>query len=144
METDYSALASRIAASSDVLGCMILSSDGVVLGTFPVKDDGSIKRSWLRFAMLGDAATGFVRFSDSNLWAYVKAGPYAAFAVATAEARPGVLMDTMEQALLLASSGRRRACRRGSIWPIAPTEPTRPSGTTNPSPSPSPPPPFRP
>ena len=63
MDTDYSALASRVAAFSDVLGCIILSSDGLVLGSFPPADgDGDgIKAAWLRFAGIGNPERGFVK-----------------------------------------------------------------------------------
>jgi hypothetical protein len=113
MDTGFSALASRIAASSDVLGCMILSSDGDVLGAFPLGDEHGLKPAWLKFTALGDTKRGFVRFSDDQLWAYVRSGPYAAFAVAMGGTRPGVLLDQLEQALLLATESRemREAAR---------------------------------
>src|SRR5438876_11683730 len=93
MEIDFSALASRVAAFSDVLGCIILSSDGLVLGAFPPADgDGDgIKGAWLRFAVLGEPERGFVKIDD-RVWAYVRAGSYAAFAVPGGATRPGVLL----------------------------------------------------
>src|SRR5438132_11290487 len=103
MEIDFSALASRVAAFSDVLGCIILSSDGLVLGSFPPGDEDGAKPAWLKFAALGEPERGFVRFSDDEVWAYMSSGPYAAFAVATGSTRPGVLLDHLEQALLVAT-----------------------------------------
>src|SRR2546430_7284474 len=101
MEIDFSALASRVAAFSDVLGCIILSTDGLVLGSFPPADgDGDgIKKAWLRFAAIGEPERGFVKI-DNQLWAYVSSGSYAAFAVAAGSTRPGILLDHLEQTLL--------------------------------------------
>src|SRR6266571_5604129 len=108
METDFSALASRIAASSEVLGCLILSADGVVLGSFPPVDDDRTKPAWLKFAALGAPTRGFIQMSQDELWAYASSGPYAAFAVAGGNTRPGVLLDYLEQALLEAVELRSR------------------------------------
>jgi len=107
MEIDFSALASRVAAFSDVLGCIILSNDGLVLGAFPPADgDGDgIKGSWLRFAAVGEPERGFLKIED-QVWAYVTVGTYAAFAVAGGATRPGVLLDHLEQALLVAGESR--------------------------------------
>jgi hypothetical protein len=106
MEIDFSALASRVAAFSDVLGCIILSTDGLVLGSFPPSDEDGPKPAWLKFAALGEPERGFVKFADREVWAYVQSGPYAAFAVATGATRPGVLLDHMEQVLLVATESR--------------------------------------
>src|SRR5438034_375030 len=35
MDIDFTALASRVAARAEVLGCVILSKDGLVMGAFP-------------------------------------------------------------------------------------------------------------
>jgi len=105
---DYSALAQRIAVSvSGVSGAIILSRDGLVLGAFPNEDESLAKPAWLKFITLGEPDRSFVEFPD-QVWAYVKRGPYAAFATAEAGTRPGVLVDQMEQVLLLAEEGRTR------------------------------------
>src|SRR5947207_12642937 len=106
MEIDFSTLASRVAAFSDVLGCIILSTDGLVLGCFPPSDEDGPKPAWVKFAALGEPERGFVKFADKEVWAYVQTGPYAAFAVATGATRPGVLLDHMEQTLLVAGESR--------------------------------------
>ena len=107
MEIDFSALASRVAAFSDVLGCIILSTDGLVLGAFPPADgDGDgIKGAWLRFAAVGEPERGFLKI-DGQVWAYTSSGTYAAFAVATGTTRPGILLDHLEQTLLVAGESR--------------------------------------
>ena len=81
MDPDFTALASRVAARAEVLGCVILSRDGLVLGAFPPHGEQDITPGLLRFASLGDPDRGFAQFSD-ELWAYVREGSYAAFAVA--------------------------------------------------------------
>ena len=105
---DYSALAQRIAVSvSGVSGTLILSRDGLVLGAYPNEDESLAKPAWLKFITLGEPDRSFVEFPD-QVWAYVKRGPYAAFATAEAGTRPGVLVDQMEQVLLVAEEGRTR------------------------------------
>lgn len=105
---DYSALAQRISVSvSGVSSALILSRDGLVLGAYPAEDESLAKPAWLRFTALGEPERGFVEFPD-QVWAYVKRGPYAAFAIAEAGVRPGVLVDQMEQVLLAAEDGRSR------------------------------------
>ena len=81
---DYSALAQRIAVSvSGVRGSLILSRDGLVLGAHPEGDESLAKPAWLKFVTLGEPDRSFVEFAD-QVWAFVKRGPYAAFAVAEA------------------------------------------------------------
>ena len=99
METEYTALASRVAARAEVLGCVILSRDGLVLGSFPPGGEHDITPAWLRFSALGEPQRGFVSFPD-QLWAYARHGDYAAFAVAIASTRAGILLDLLEQALM--------------------------------------------
>ena len=102
---EFSTLAHRIAGGdADVRGCLILSREGMIVGSFP--DDESVARSaWVRFAALGDPDRSFVQFPD-QLWVYVHRGPYAAFVVAGSSVRPGLLMDRLDQALLIAEEAR--------------------------------------
>jgi hypothetical protein len=120
---DFSALASRIAVSvGDIRGCVILSRDGLVLGSYPSGDDEAIvKPAWLRFAGVGDPERGFVQFGD-EIWVYVRRGPYAGFAVSGPSARPGLIMDQIEQALLTAEE--TRAKREALKVPEAPAAPS--------------------
>jgi hypothetical protein len=105
---DYSALAQRIAVSvREVRGCLVLSRDGLVLGTYPDDDETVAKPAWLRFCALGEPDKSFVEYPDQT-WVFVKRGPYSAFAVAEAGVRPGVLIDQLEQALLTAEDGRTK------------------------------------
>jgi len=105
---DYSALAQRTAVSVPaVRGCLILSRDGLVLGAFPDHDEAPAKAAWLRFCVLGEPDRSFIEFGDQT-WAFVKRGPYAAFALADAGVRPGILIDQLEQALLVAEEARTK------------------------------------
>lgn len=105
---DFSSLAARIAVGVGGLrGCLILSRDGLELGSYPAGEEGLIKPAWLRFAALGDPEKGFVEFGD-ELWVYVRRGPYAVFAVGAATVRPGVIMDGLEQLLLAAEEARAK------------------------------------
>src|SRR5438093_353977 len=105
MDIDFTALASRVAARAEVLGCVILSRDGLVLGAFPPGGERDVTPAWLRFASVGDPERGFVEFG-AELWAYVRQGPYAAFAVGAPGTRAGILLDYLEQALLAAEDSR--------------------------------------
>jgi hypothetical protein len=104
---DYSALAYRIAGSvADVRGCLILSRDGLILGSYP-DDETAVKPAWMRFASLGDPERSFVEFGD-QVWVYVRRPAYGAFAVADAGVRPGLVIDQLEQILLSAEEARAR------------------------------------
>jgi hypothetical protein len=121
---DLSALATRIATSAGALrGCLILSRDGLVLGAYPPEAEAALKPAWLRFATLGESDKGFVEFGD-ELWAYARRGAYGAFAVAEVSVRPGLLLDQLEQALLVADQDRTD--KRDSLR--IPDAPTAPSG----------------
>jgi len=105
---DYSALAQRISVSAGgVTGALILSRDGLVLGADPEESVSLAKPAWLRFIALGEPDKSFVEFPD-QVWAYVRRGPYAAFVIAEAGIRPGVLIDQMDQVLLTAEEARSR------------------------------------
>jgi hypothetical protein len=105
---DFSALALRVALGvGDVPGCLILSREGLVLGSHPEADNGRVKQAWLRFASLGSAERGFIELAD-QIWVYAHRGPYAAFAVADISVRPGLLLDMLEQALLEAEESRTK------------------------------------
>jgi hypothetical protein len=105
---DYSVLAQRISVSvPEVRGCLILSRDGMVLGAYPDEDESLAKGAWLRFAALGEPEKSFVEFADAT-WAFVRRGPYAAFATADPGVRPGLMVDQLEQAMLAAEEGRSR------------------------------------
>jgi hypothetical protein len=120
---DFNGLAQRVALSGDnVHGCLILSRDGLVLGAYPTIDDSVAKSSWLKFAKsLGEPERGFVEFPD-QVWVFARRGVYSAFAVGGAGIRPGVLLETVEQALMAADQSR--VSRDALRIPDAPSAPT--------------------
>ncbi len=120
---EYATLAQRVVLTmDDVRGCLVLSRDGLVLGAFPEDEEASVKPSWLKFVHVGDARRSFVEFGD-QIWAFVHRGPYSAFVVAGTAVRPGVLLDQLEQALLLAEETR---AKRDTLK--VPDAPSAPSG----------------
>ena len=105
---DFNALASSLAQGvGDVRGCLILSRDGLVLGAHPAKAEGVTTPAWVRFASIGDPERGFAQFGMET-WCYVRRGPYAGFALVGPGARPGLVIDHMDQVLLAAEEGRSR------------------------------------
>ena len=119
---DFSALASRIAIGvGGVRGCLILSRDGLVLGSFPPGDEDLVKPAWLRFAALGDPEKGFLQYGEET-WVYVRRGPYAAFALAEPSVRAGLVIEQLEQALLTAEEARAK--REALKIPDAPSAPS--------------------
>lgn len=105
---DFNALAAALGAGiQDVRGCLILSRDGLVLGVNPAGMEGEAKHSWIRFASLGEPERGFIQFG-TEVWCYVRRGPYAAFALTGTGVRPGLVIDHMEEVLLAAEEARAR------------------------------------
>ena len=105
---DFTALAARVAVGvGELRGCLILSRDGLVLGSYPEEDEALVKAAWLRFAALGEPEKGFVEFG-LEAWCYVRRGPYAAFALTGMSVRPGLVIDEMEACLLQAEDERSR------------------------------------
>ena len=106
--SDYSALARRVSSGiSGVRGCLMLSRDGMVLGADPEDVESDLRSDWVRFAAIGDPERSYVEFPD-RIWAFVRRGGYAAFAVADADVRPGVLVDLLDQALMAGEQDRSR------------------------------------
>ncbi|MCD6021758.1 MAG: hypothetical protein K0R20_1468 [Actinomycetia bacterium] len=123
--SDYSALAQRVSLSiAGIRGCLMLSRDGLVLGAHPEGEpEADLRTEWVRFAGVGDPERSYIEFPD-QIWAFVRRGSYAAFAVADVGVRPGVLVDTLEQALL--SAEQERVVDRDAMR--LPEAPAAPSG----------------
>ena len=122
--SDYSALAQRVSFSiAGIRGCLMLSRDGLILGAHPEGEpEADLRTAWVRFAGVGDPERSYVEFPD-QIWAFVRRGSYAAFAVAEVGVRPGVLVDTLEQALLSAEQ-ERVVDREAMRLPEAPSAPS--------------------
>jgi len=122
--SDYSSLAQRVSMSAPgVRGCLLLSRDGLVLGAHPEGDaEAHVKEAWVRFAAVGEPDRSYLEFPD-QVWAFVRRGGYAAFAVAEAGVRPGVLVDLLDQALMAGEQERSRD-RETLRLPEAPQAPS--------------------
>jgi hypothetical protein len=122
--SDYAALAQRVTAGvAGIRGCILLSRDGMVLGAFPEGEvESQVKAGWLRFATLGEPERSYVEFPDQT-WAFVRRGGYAAFVVADAGVRPGVLVDLLDQVLMAGEVERihEREAMRIPEAPVAPS-----------------------
>ena len=118
-----SGLASTLAAGvGDVRGCLIVSRDGLVVGSHLPEGERTVRPAWIRFAAVGEPERGFVQFGTET-WCYVRRGPYAAFVVVGPRARPGLVIDHMDQ--LLVSAEEARMTRTGP--PDDPAVPSAPS-----------------
>jgi hypothetical protein len=108
MSTDFAALTSAFAAGlPDVRACLIVSRDGLSLGSHPAGEESRALSVWGRVQELGDVERGFAVVGD-ELWVFCRRGPYAALAIAGASSRAGVVLDRLEQMALVAEEGRLR------------------------------------
>jgi hypothetical protein len=124
---EFNALAAAIGADLDgVRASLILSRDGLVIGAHPAAEEDLAKQAWRKLASLGDPDRGFFQFVTET-WCYVRRGPYAAFVLASAAVRPGLVIDEMERVLLIAA---RKRADRSSLESDAPAaaSPSAPSG----------------
>jgi hypothetical protein len=143
METDtmedFNALAAALGAGiADVRACLILSGDGLVLGANPVTAEADARSARIKLAALGEPERGFLQFG-TEVWCYVRRGPYAALAVTGTAARPGIVIDQMEQVLLAAEEARSRREGLRADAPIsAPAPTTKPRTPLHPEPRPEP------
>ncbi len=131
---DFNALAASLAQGvEDVRGCLILSRDGLVLGSHPVEAEGVTTPAWVRFATIGDPERGFAQFGTET-WCYVRRGPYAGFALVGPVARPGLVIDHMDQVLLAAEEGRSRheGLRGTEVVPAAVAHQSKPRSHLHP------------
>jgi hypothetical protein len=108
MSIDYAALTqAAVAGFPEVRCCAMVSRDGLLLGCSPSAEEERAMVAWRRLAHLGEIDRGFLALRD-ELWVICRRGPYAALAVADPSARPGPLLDQLEQALLSAEDSRAR------------------------------------
>ncbi len=136
---DFNALAAALGAGiADVRGCLILSSDGLVLGAHPETAEIDARPARIKLAAIGEPERGFLQFG-TEVWCYVRRGPYAALSVTGTAVRPGPVMDQMEQVLMAAEELRsRREGLRFETGPApAPVPTTRPRTTLHPEPKPA-------
>jgi hypothetical protein len=115
MSVDFAALTAAVGAGlSDVRACLIVSRDGLALGSYPPADEGSAMTKWSRLTSLGDVERGFAVVGE-ECWVFCSRGPYSALAVAKASARPGLILERLDQMVLAAEEARLRKEGLGSL-----------------------------
>lgn len=116
MSIDFAALTQAVVAGlPDVRSCLMVSRDGLALGASPATEEGRTLEVWTRIAALGDVERGFVTVRD-EVWVFCRRGAYGAVATAASTARPGVILDSLEQMVLLAEESRvRREALRPAV-----------------------------
>ncbi|MGH2577444.1 MAG: hypothetical protein ACRDG9_06805, partial [Actinomycetota bacterium] len=108
MSIDFAALTQAVVAGlSDVRSCLMVSRDGLALGASPATEEGRTLDVWTRISALGEVERGFVTVRD-EVWVFCRRGAYGAVAVGTATARPGPILDSLEQIVLRAEEARVR------------------------------------
>ena len=127
MSTDFTVLASALAGGlPELRACLLVSRDGLALGSHPADEEARTLGAWARIAALGDVERGFVVVGE-ELWTFCRRGSYSAIAISNAGARPGIILDGLDQMLLVAEESRTRrdAVRPGSPKEMAPMEAPR-------------------
>ena len=108
MFIDFAALTQAVVAGlSNVRSCLIVSRDGLALGASPATEEGRSLDVWTRIAALGDVERGFVTVRD-EVWVFCRRGAYGSVAIADSSSRPGVILDTLDQMILMAEEARVR------------------------------------
>ncbi|HEV8420658.1 MAG TPA: hypothetical protein VGR13_04815 [Actinomycetota bacterium] len=108
MSIDFAALTQAVVAGlPDVRSCLIVSRDGLALGASPATEEGRTLDVWTRIAALGEVERGFVTVRD-EVWVFCRRGAYGAVATAPSTARPGLILDSLEQMVLMAEESRVR------------------------------------
>ncbi len=103
---DFNELAARMSAGvAGVRACLILTRDGLSLGSHPVDAEPRARHAWEALQRIGDPQRGFVDMG-TEIWVVATGGAYGAAMVATPEAKPGLLLDRMESQLLAAEESR--------------------------------------
>jgi hypothetical protein len=108
MSMDFAALTAAVGAGvSEVRACLLVSRDGLALGSYPPAEESSALEKWIRLASLGPVERGFAVVGE-ECWVFCSRGPYSALAVAKASVRPGVILERLDQMVLTAEEGRLR------------------------------------
>src|SRR5437879_1555718 len=90
MSTDFTALASVLAGGlPELRACLLVSRDGLALGSHPADEEARTLGAWARITALGDVERGFVVVGE-ELWPFCRRGSYSATAIPNAGARPAL------------------------------------------------------
>ena len=108
MSIDFGALTHAVVAGvPDVRSCLMVSRDGLALGASPAAEEDRTLEVWTRIGTLGDVERGFITVRD-EIWVFCRRGTYGAVATASPTARPGLILDHLEQMVLMAEEARVR------------------------------------
>jgi hypothetical protein len=108
MSVDFAALTAAVGAGlPEVRACLIVSRDGLALGSFPPAEEAAAMDRWVRLVSLGDVNRGFAVVGE-ECWIFCSRGPYSILAVAKASARPGIILERLDQMVLAAEEARLR------------------------------------
>lgn len=108
MSIDFGALTHAVVAGvPDVRSCLMVSRDGLALGASPAAEEDRTLEVWTRIGSLGDVERGFITVRD-EIWVFCRRGTYGAVATASPTARPGLILDHLEQMVLMAEEARVR------------------------------------
>jgi len=132
MSIDFGALTHAVVAGvPDVRSCLMVSRDGLALGASPAAEEDRTLEVWTRIGTLGDVERGFITVRD-EIWVFCRRGTYGAVATASPTARPGLILDHLEQMVLMAEEARvrREGVRQGSERETAPLDAARGLRTT--------------
>jgi hypothetical protein len=105
--TDFAALAGKVIGNvSGVRACLFISNDGLPLGAHPAADERRALGIWARMSGVGNVARGFLAV-DNEIWAFSGGPHFGVLVVAEASARPGMVLDGIDQVLAWAEEQRR-------------------------------------
>jgi len=108
MSLDFAALTAAVGVGlPEFRVCLLVSRDGLPLAAHPASEETRAMGVWNRLTGLGELERGFVEVGD-EFWAFSRRGPYSAVAVTGAGARPGVVLDRLDQFLLATEEARVR------------------------------------
>jgi hypothetical protein len=132
--TDFTDLAARMSAGvAAIRACLILSRDGLSLGTYPADGEAMARKAWDTLEQIGDPLRGFVDMG-SEIWVVASSAAYSAVMVAAPGAKPGLLLDRIESQLLIAEEARAAEAAEAPAAPAAPEPVRRPRSPLHPEP----------
>jgi hypothetical protein len=105
-----------------VRACLVLSADGLTLGSYPADGEALGREVWDRFEQVAAPQRGFLDLGE-EVWVIARRGPYTAVLVSAVALRPGLLLDRVEALLRAAEETRMPDPQPG---PPSPPEMRRP------------------
>lgn len=113
MSSDFAALTAAMGAGvPELRACLLLSRDGLALASYPLQQEQRALSVWVRVGALGDAERGFAVVGD-EVWVFCMHGLYGGVAVADRSARPGLVLQRLEQMVVDAEATALRGA--GSV-----------------------------